>query len=571
MALRHYFRRFLHRAGWRAGCLLGLALSAGLVQGVGLLMVLPFLELAGQNQGPSNWPVVVEWLVEAWPTSIIPLNLFTALCGFVLLVLLTSSLGWARALVQVRVISDFGRMLRDELYRNLIAARWTTLARFERGELQQHIQQDTREVEGVANTGVALGAGAITGLVYLGVAIQLSLILTAFATLAALIIFACLWPVKRRIERSALAIRTGVRGVYQRVEERVSMIKLVKSFGREHHEWREFQRLTEDMRRHRIRSADANAGVPVAYAVLGAAFLSVLIYAGVSVLGLGGDRVLVLTVIFARLLAIANVVQQSVNALARTAPALQALYQRACDLQPETEAFSTSLENERLKLGDHLRLESVGFRYLDEGAPVLRDISFSIKPGSITALAGPSGAGKTTVADLILGLLEPTEGRIIVDEVTLDSTMRSRWRGAVAYMPQEQLLLHDSIRANLLWANESATEEQMWFALEQASAAGFVRALPEQLETIVGNRGGRFSGGERQRLSLARALMRSPSLLVLDEPTSAIDDANEATVLKALQTLKKSTTILLIAHSPQAIAVADSVVRLEAGRQVAGS
>jgi ATP-binding cassette subfamily C protein len=217
----------------------------------------------------------------------------------------------------------------------------------------------------------------------------------------------------------------------------------------------------------------------------------------------------------------------------------------------------------RPTLASSVTFDGVAFAYDEQ--PVLRDVSCTIAAGRITAFSGASGAGKTTIVDLLLGLLSPTAGTIRVDRRVLDRTWLDEWRAAVAYVPQDPLLFHDTILANLRWANPAASVADVWAALTSAAAADFVRQLPMGLDTVVGDRGVRLSGGERQRLALARALLRRPALLVLDEATSAIDPESEEHILHALVALRGSVTIALVSHRAAPLALADTVYRLEGG------
>ncbi len=201
--------------------------------------------------------------------------------------------------------------------------------------------------------------------------------------------------------------------------------------------------------------------------------------------------------------------------------------------------------------------------------PALKNVSLDIPAGKMTAIAGPSGAGKSTLADVLLGLLAPGGGEVCVDGVPLAGPDLHRWRRSVACVPQDPYLFHDTIRANLRWAQPGATEAEMWQALRLAAADGFVAALPDGLDTVTGDRGGRLSGGERQRIALARALMRRPALLVLDEATGQLDAENERRILDALESLRGRTAVVAIAHSPALLEAADEIVRLESGRVAA--
>ena len=169
---------------------------------------------------------------------------------------------------------------------------------------------------------------------------------------------------------------------------------------------------------------------------------------------------------------------------------------------------------------------------------------------------------------MLLGLLEPTAGKILVDGVEIDASNRRRWRDQVAYVPQDVFLLHDTIAANLRLAAPQASDDASWTALRAAHASDFVEQLDQRLETVVGDRGARLSGGERQRIALARALLRKPSLLILDEATSALDWQNQALIARSIDGLRGAMTILTIAHRPSMIAFADWVVAMEDGRVV---
>jgi ATP-binding cassette subfamily C protein len=178
---------------------------------------------------------------------------------------------------------------------------------------------------------------------------------------------------------------------------------------------------------------------------------------------------------------------------------------------------------------------------------------------------GASGAGKSTLADVLMGLLQPDDGCLCVDDVRLDGATRMAWRRSVAYVPQEVFLFHDSIRNNLLWGYEAASEAELITALKRA-AADFVFDLPAGLNTLVGDGGVRLSGGERQRIALARALLKRPSLLILDEATSALDLESEARVRRSIENLHGDLTVVIIGHRLPTLEHADQVVVLDQGR-----
>lgn len=198
----------------------------------------------------------------------------------------------------------------------------------------------------------------------------------------------------------------------------------------------------------------------------------------------------------------------------------------------------------------------------------VEDVSLTLQPGEIVGITGPSGAGKTTLADLLVGLFPPQQGRISVGGLALEGSVVAAWRDRVAYISQDPFLFHDTVRRNLGWANPEATERDIWNALALVGADTLVRALERGLDTLVGERGTLLSGGERQRIALARAILRKPRLLVLDEATGGIDVVGERAILEGLRQLEPRPTIVIIAHRAESLAQCERMFRLEAGRCV---
>lgn len=210
---------------------------------------------------------------------------------------------------------------------------------------------------------------------------------------------------------------------------------------------------------------------------------------------------------------------------------------------------------------DSIRLQDVIFSY--DRQPVLKEASMIFPKGSFSAIIGPSGSGKTTVIDLITGLLMPQKGQVLIDEMTLDIVDMKGWRRMIGYVPQETLLLHDTVLVNVTLGDPKLTESDVESALRDAGAWDFVVEMDDGVHTVVGERGTRLSGGQRQRITIARALVHKPELLILDEATSALDPDREVEICQTLRQLSNKLTILAISHQTALLDAADRAYRLE--------
>jgi len=291
-----------------------------------------------------------------------------------------------------------------------------------------------------------------------------------------------------------------------------------------------------------------------------AALVAVGLYLALTRWDLPLATVMVLMVVLARVLGQIGKLQRQYQHLVACESAFWSLQRAIRHAERESEAQLGTV-SPRLHRG--LRLDRVRFAYGDR--QVLRSVCLTVPAGRFTAIVGASGAGKTTVVDLVTALLRPQGGEISTDELPLAQADLTRWRRMIGYVPQETFLLHDTVLHNVTLGDPNLGEADAEWALRAAGAWGLVATAPRGMQSIVGERGAKLSGGERQRLALARALVHRPRLLILDEATSALDAESEVELCATLRQLRGTLTILAISHRPAVVEAADRVYRLQEG------
>ena len=248
---------------------------------------------------------------------------------------------------------------------------------------------------------------------------------------------------------------------------------------------------------------------------------------------------------------------------------IDTLYQDWLDGHRDSEQGSSSSQSRAVGLSERIDLKNISFAYSEDSEPALKEINFSIHKGQSVGIVGPSGGGKSTLIDIVLGLLEPDSGRVSVDDKNIMTDI-SAWRGVIGFVPQQIYLLDDSIRRNIAFGLQDSEIEETKIAqaVRLAYLDDVIEALPEGLDTIIGEQGTRMSGGQRQRIAIARALYRGPEILVFDEATSALDTVSEAEITRAVESLSGDRTVLIIAHRLSTIKNCDVIAFVKGGRIV---
>jgi ATP-binding cassette subfamily B protein len=497
-------------------------------------------------------------------------------------------IGVAQNYLNVRVGQGIMFDLRNQLYAHLqrMSLRFYTATRT--GEIMSRVSNDVNGVQGVVTgTLVNIVTNAITVLSTLVVIFAMN---WRLALLALVVLPAFVLPtrgvgrIRHRISRQTQEKQAELTSIMQETLS-ISGFILAKIFGREAYERERFRRKNLELMALQIKQAMVGRWFFMALGALSAAGPAVIYWYGGHLairqelsVGTVVAFVAYLSNLYRPVTQLANIYVDIQGALAVFDRIFEYL-----DMRPEIEERPNAIVLPPVK--GRITFEHVSFAYHPLEEPqedgrrgsssarserrlALDDVSFDIQPGQLVALVGPSGAGKTTITYLVPRFYDPTAGRVLIDgydvrDVTLDSLARQ-----IAMVTQETFLFHASLRDNLLYANPDATEEQMIAACKAAYIHDFIMSLPQGYDTVVGERGFRLSGGEKQRVSIARAILKNPRILILDEATSALDSTSEALIQAALEPLMKGRTSLVIAHRLSTILAADLILVLDRGRLV---
>jgi ATP-binding cassette, subfamily C, bacterial len=549
------FAAFLRAYPGRSAAALLSLLLAGLLDGLGLSTLLSMLSLATGGDEDPSLPERAALAVTAWlgvtPTAgtllLLTIVLISAKAGMVLLA--QRQVGYTVA----HVATD----LRLSLIRAVMASRWRYYLSQPVGRLSNAIATEAERASAGYLQGAMMSTYLINSLIYTMVALMISWQASIAALVAGITLLAGLQVLVRIAGRAGRKQTSLLRSLLASMTDQLGAAKALKAMARERHVDSLLSGQTRQLNvalRRQVISKEALTALqePLLAILVGVGFYVFVVQAGMSL-----PEVIVILFLLARVVNLLAKAQRAYQNMSITESAYWSLREAIDDAEREREpaqgTLAPSLERE-------IRFDSVSFSH-DQRA-VLRKLSLQIPAGELTVITGPSGAGKTTMVDLVVGLLEPDDGRILVDGVPLTDIDRYAWRRQIGYVPQEPLLVNDSVLRNITLGEPGLTEEDARRALEEADAWEFVKDLPEGLNSAVGERGGRLSGGQRQRLAIARALVHRPRLLILDEATSNLDPDSEAAVLETIERLKGRLTMLAVSHDEGLVRAADHVCRL---------
>ncbi len=564
MAFAHALMR---SAGWRFWWTLALILLLTLTEGVGLALLLPTLETAGldlHNQGQAGHLAGLVW---RGPAAIGAHPGFLALLVIYVLVIGLRTILERNRSVSVWIMQqNFEDDLRRRLYRAIAGANWLFITRSRLADFTHALTAEIGRVAECVSAWLMIAGDVVLGAVYLVVAFILSPAITLMVLAAGALLTLAMLGKTRRIERHGEDLARITNTLYAATDEHLQSLKTARTYGAIDRNYAIFSDISRDIAATNVTTAREQVAVGGWFEVGAALILVPVLYVSVRVVKVPPAELLLLLLMYMRVMprmqSIHSHYRNFINALPSFHNAIALESRCLAAAEPTPVAIAPPVFRREIQV------EDLSFSYHHGGALALREVNMVIPAGRITAIVGPSGAGKSTLGDLVMGLYPADSGRITIDGVPLALSAARVWRERIGYVANETALFRLTVRENLLWARPDASEGDMLEALRLAVADEFAQALPQGLDTVVGERGGMLSQGECQRIALARAILRRPALLILDEATNSLDYDNEARVLGAIEALRGELTVLMIAHRLSTIRWADLIYVLENGAVV---
>ena len=548
-------------------------LLAGILEGIGLTMLLPLLGIAVETQSGSGTvsagtgdaaSSALERMVSNGlsavgisPTIGVLLIIFIAAITLkcIMMLLAKKQVGYTVA----QVATD----LRLEMLRALLVSRWQYFLKQPLGSLANSKATESNRASKAFMHGVIMVSNLIQALVYSIIAFLVSWEVTLVSLIAGSCILYVLIRFVKKARRAGYRQTKLLKTLLSLMTDTLLAIKPLKAMARENVSDFLLKKKTTGLNKALQKQVLNKELLKAFQEILVTVILAVGLYVMMMYWQMPLASILVLAILVSKLLKQLGKVQTRYQEMVIAESAYWSIKDiiEAMKLERETLTGSRTAELKRAIL-----LKHVDFAYAEHIA--LQNISMTIPAGQITTIVGPSGSGKTTIVDLISGLLRPQQGEIWIDDEPLEQVDLKSWRQKIGYIPQDTILLHDSVMNNITLGDPELNEKDVEDALRAAGGWKFVDSMPGGIQGIVGERGGKLSGGQRQRIAIARAIVHRPELLILDEATSALDPQSEAAVCETLQNLRGRLTIVTISHQEALAKIADKAYHVKDGKIV---
>ncbi|MBI4138617.1 ABC transporter ATP-binding protein [Candidatus Uhrbacteria bacterium] len=542
--------------------LIAVGFLSGLFEGIGVNALVPLFAFLIPGADPTAANDPISRTIRFFFTSLhIPFTLKYLLLFIALLFFLRAAVVFAGSIIKTRIITSYETSQREALLKAFLGASWSYALREKLGHMATMILTDVNYSGVVLEHLCNLIIIAFNLTIYLIIALNISATLTIFTFFFGICIFFFFRPLLGRSKKFSHDIETLYKKVSHFLSESTIGMKAVKSVSAERIVADKGSHYFNILRDTRNRISILRSLGDVLMQPIGVIFICIIFAFSYKAAGFQIGSFVAVIYLIQRIFIYFQLAQGSLREIFEYTPYLQAVVATqdralaSAELDPGTEDFTFE---------QTVECRDLGFGYPGR-PPVLSDVNLTIKKGQVIGLIGPSGAGKTTLVDLLLRLFDPITGQILVDGTDAAAIRRDAWRANVGYVSQDVFLMNDTVTNNIRFYDTRLTDEEIHEAAKQANIHEFIRSLPNGYDTVIGERGTLLSVGQRQRLIIARVLARKPQLLILDEATSSLDNESERQIQQVIEGLRGKITVLMIAHRLSTVLNTDRIFVLADG------
>lgn len=544
---------------------------SGVTSGAGILLLIPLLSLIGIiDSGTIGSNIIGDNLdfLKQMPENI---QLMIMLVVYVLLLTFQALFSRKMAVLNVEIVQGYVRHLRVELYARTVNVEWSSIISKNKSDITNTFAVEIGRIASGSVIFLRIISELVLFFVQMAIAFYISPPLTAFVMICGIVLSVLMRSTLSESKKLGSKIQAANKKLLFEISEQLNGIKEVKSYGIEEAQISSFSQICSKVKDNLLRFTRLQSRPQILYKTGAAVIISVIFYLMVTFFKIEPSSMLIILYIFSRVWPTFSSFQGNMQNILVTIPSYIS-YKELLNEFAENEDKEKGSDQEStapIVIEKQIRFDHVNFAYrVDEGSFRLDDLSLTLPANKMTAIVGKSGAGKSTIIDLLMMFLKPRSGRILADETEINTSVEKSWRKQIAYVPQDPFLMNGTIRENLTRFNPGAGDDAIKEAMEMAAAWEFTSKFPEGLNTQIGDRGIKLSGGEKQRIVLARALLRKPSILVLDEATSSLDNESEFAIQQAIGKLRGSLTLIVIAHRLSTVKNADQMLVIEDGKVI---
>lgn len=539
-----------------------LGVLSGILEGVGVNAIIPLFSFIS-NSGAEGTDLISRGIAAFFRFIHLPFTLKYLLILMVVLFLVKALMVIIFGYINVKITTGYEKDTRSELLSKTLKADWPYLLDQKIGYLEQALVTDVARASALLRHLAGTILLVTNVLMYVVVALNISPLITLVTVVIGAVLFYLFKPMFYKARKISEEQAQVTKKVANLVNENMIGIKTIKAAGEEKHVQNRANDYFENLRETSVRVNFLSNTNNALIEPIGIIFIVILFAISYKLPAFSFASFAVIIYLIQKIFSYLQVAQNRLQTVAELVPYLANIirYQDRAAEQLEIDTGKQPFD-----FRSQLEFRDVGFHYADN-APVLQRISFKIGKGEMLGLIGPSGAGKTTLVDLLLRLLKPQSGAIVLDGKNVEEISLKSWREAIGYVSQDIFLLNDTIENNIKFY-EDIPQARLIEAAKMANIFDFIKESPQGFDTLVGERGMMLSGGQRQRIILARVLARKPQLLILDEATSAIDTESEFLIQAAIEKLKGKVTVLTIAHRLSTVVNSDRIMVLSEGRIV---